>query len=99
MSNDALESALAALPTAGGTAWRVEDGKLALDLAFASFTEAFAFMTAVALQAQAQDHHPDWSNVYNRVSIRLWSHDLQQITQRDLSLAAFIADTAARWLR
>ncbi len=61
---------------------------------FADFNEAFGFMTRVALAADKADHHPEWSNVYNRVEILLTTHDAGGLTARDLDLAAFI-DRAA----
>ena len=75
--------------------WRREgDTALLRDLVFADFKAAFAFMTEVAAVADRMDHHPEWSNVYNRVSIRLTTHDAQGLTQRDVALAHSI-DTAA----
>lgn len=75
--------------------WR-RDGEVALlrDLSFADFKAAFAFMTDVAAVADRMDHHPEWSNVYNRVSIRLTTHDAKGLTSRDVALAQAI-DTAA----
>lgn len=69
--------------------WQVSaDGKaLQRDFKFRNFSEAWAFMNRVALLAEAQDHHPEWSNVYNRVSIRLTTHDCQGLSARDLRLA------------
>jgi 4a-hydroxytetrahydrobiopterin dehydratase len=61
---------------------------------FADFSEAFAFMTRVALAAEKADHHPDWSNVWNRVDIALTTHDAGGITERDIGLAHLI-DTLA----
>lgn len=57
---------------------------------FGDFSEAFAFMTRVAMLADAQDHHPEWSNVYNRVTIALTTHDADGLSQRDLTLARAI---------
>jgi 4a-hydroxytetrahydrobiopterin dehydratase len=54
---------------------------------FASFVEAFGFMTRVALLAEKADHHPEWSNVYNRVHILLTTHDAGGLSQRDVDLA------------
>lgn len=72
-----------------------KDGlSMARSLKFPDFSEAFAFMTRVALAAERMDHHPDWSNVYNRVEIRLTTHDAGGLTTRDFRLAAFI-DAAA----
>lgn len=67
--------------------WAVVGGRLHRDLAFADFAEAFAFMTRVAEVAEEMDHHPDWSNSWNRVTIELWSHDEGAITVRDVALA------------
>lgn len=70
--------------------WEVVDGKLHRELAFVDFSEAFAFMTRVALAAERADHHPDWSNSWNRVVIDLVSHDAGRITSRDVALAEAI---------
>jgi len=62
---------------------------------FADFNEAFGFMTRVAIKAQEMDHHPEWTNVYNRVEITLTSHDANDLTDRDAKLAKFIDSIAA----
>lgn len=67
--------------------WRLQDGKLRREFRFRDFSEAFAFMTRVAMLAESRNHHPDWSNVYDRVTIELWSHDAGGITERDVALA------------
>lgn len=72
--------------------WQVKDqtgdsSSLACSCAFRDFRQAFAFMTEVALLAEKADHHPEWSNVYNKVNIALTTHDAGGITERDLSLA------------
>lgn len=73
--------------------WRETDGRLEQDFEFGDFSEAFAFMTRVALLAETHSHHPEWSNVYNRVSIALTTHDAGNIvTQGDRRLAADIDD-------
>jgi len=69
------------------TGWAVVDGKLHRELTFADFSEAFAFMTRVALAAERADHHPDWSNAWNKVVIDLVSHDAGAVTERDVRLA------------
>lgn len=76
--------------------WTLEAGGKAITRAFvfADFGAAFAFMTRVALAAERADHHPEWSNVYNRVNVRLTTHDADGLTDRDFALAA-IADAAA----
>ena len=67
--------------------WRHEDNALRREFSFTNFKEAFAFMTSIAEMAEAADHHPDWSNSYNTVTIALTSHDKGCVTQRDSSLA------------
>lgn len=70
--------------------WTEVDGKLHRELEFADFSEAFAFMARVALAAEKADHHPDWSNSWNRVTIDLVSHDAGGLTDRDVALAETI---------
>jgi 4a-hydroxytetrahydrobiopterin dehydratase len=67
--------------------WSLHDGKLQRQFVFRNFVDAFGFMSQVALLAEAMDHHPEWSNVYNRVKIELTTHDAGGITQRDFTLA------------
>lgn len=74
--------------------WVVEDGLLRRSFEFDDFVAAFGFMTRVALVAETMGHHPDWTNVYNRVAIALHTHDVGGLTQRDFELAARIGDLA-----
>lgn len=76
--------------------WKMVEGRDAITrtLKFADFSEAFGFMTRVALAAEKLDHHPEWSNVWNRVEITLSTHDAGGLTDRDLKLAKII-DTLA----
>jgi 4a-hydroxytetrahydrobiopterin dehydratase len=76
--------------------WRVVDGRDAIAKAFKfkDFNEAFGFMTRVALMAEKMDHHPEWSNVYNKVDITLSTHDAGGLTERDIRLAKFIDQVA-----
>jgi 4a-hydroxytetrahydrobiopterin dehydratase len=67
--------------------WTVKDGKLHRQFKFPSFVEAFGFMSSLALVAEAMGHHPEWFNVYSRVTIDLTTHDAGGITQKDLELA------------
>ena len=67
--------------------WAVADGRLQREFRFSDFVDAFAFMTRVALIAEAMGHHPDWSNVYNRVMITLTTHDAGGLTDLDVQLA------------
>ena len=79
------------------TGWSVSgDARPAIErtLTFADFNTAFAFMTRVALKAETMDHHPEWSNVYNRVSVLLTTHDAGGVTDLDITMARFIDDAA-----
>ena len=64
-------------------------------LKFADFNAAFGFMTRVALMADKMDHHPEWSNVYDRVEVLLTTHDADGVTDKDVALARFIDAAAA----
>jgi 4a-hydroxytetrahydrobiopterin dehydratase len=71
--------------------WEEKDNKLYRKFQFENFNEAFAFMTRVALEAEKMDHHPLWTNVYNRLEIWLSTHDAGDIvTEKDWKLAAKI---------
>lgn len=68
--------------------WKEENNSLQREFKFADFSEAFAFMCRVALQAEKMNHHPEWTNVYNKVSIRLLTHDAgNTVTEKDWKLA------------
>lgn len=69
--------------------WRLADDAsgISRSLKFRDFVEAFGFMSRVALLAERADHHPEWSNVYNRVDIRLSTHDANGLSARDIALA------------
>ena len=78
-----IEEALRALPD-----WKLEREALAKEFKFGSFREALSFMVRVGFEAEAMNHHPDWTNVYNRVAIRLNTHDAGgKITAKDVNLA------------
>ena len=68
---------------------------IARSLRFPDFNAAFGFMTRVALLADKVDHHPEWSNVYNRVEVLLTTHDAGGVTDRDVNMAGFIDEAAA----
>ena len=71
--------------------WQETDNKLVRQFTFADFSEAFAFMTRVALLAEKMDHHPFWTNVYNKVTIELNTHDAGDVvTDKDRKLAKAI---------
>lgn len=92
LSPEARRVALAALPD-----WRAVDGRDAITrtFTFADFNAAFGFMTRVALVAEKQDHHPEWSNVYRTVVVTLSTHDAGGLTERDVALARAIDRIAA----
>lgn len=80
-----IESLAADLP-----GWSLVDGKLHRELSFADFSEAFGFMARVALAAEALGHHPEWSNVWNRVTLDLTTHDTGGLSNLDKELATRI---------
>ena len=92
LNRNERQAALAALPE-----WRLATDGLAIarSLRFADFSAAFGFMTRVALAAEQADHHPEWSNVWSRVDIRLTTHDAGGLTTRDVALAERIDRIAA----
>src|SRR3954464_15801628 len=77
---------------AGLAGWAFDAGRngIAKSFAFADFGEAFAFMTRVALEAEKADHHPEWSNVWNKVDILLSTHSAGGVTAKDVALAGKI---------
>ena len=86
LTDGQIQYALQELP-----GWSVVNGKLHREFKFRGFTEAFGFMTMVAVEAHAMDHHPEWSNVYDRVTIDLVTHAAgNTITERDVALAKII---------
>ncbi|MDM7945342.1 MAG: 4a-hydroxytetrahydrobiopterin dehydratase [Oceanibaculum nanhaiense] len=87
LTDTEIDAALAEL-----TGWRRVEGRpaIARSFKFTDFNQAFGFMTRVALMAEKLDHHPEWSNVYNRVEIVLTTHDAGGVSERDLKLARFI---------
>ena len=78
-----INEALRALP-----GWKFDRDALAKEFKFGSFKEALSFMVRVGFEAEAMDHHPDWTNVYNRVAVRLNTHDAGgKVTAKDAALA------------
>ena len=82
LTDSEIEDALAGLD-----GWTLENGKLNRDFKFANFIEAFGFMTSVAIEAEKMNHHPEWCNVYSKVSVRLVTHSAGGITSLDVELA------------
>ena len=91
LTDDAIASALTELP-----AWRRDGDHLKAEFRFADFVTAFGFMTAIAERAEELNHHPEWSNVYNRVEIGLTTHDAGGITSLDVELATSMSNEASR---
>ncbi|MGI4876510.1 MAG: 4a-hydroxytetrahydrobiopterin dehydratase [Janthinobacterium lividum] len=85
LSDAEITTALEALP-----GWTRDGDHIVRKYRFADFVSAFAFMTRVALLAERADHHPEWSNVYDRVEVRLSTHDAGGLTVRDIALATAI---------
>ena len=85
LSPEAIEALSQTLPE-----WRVVNGELERRWSFIDFVSAWGFMSQVALVAQAMDHHPNWSNVYGSVTIRLSTHDLGGLSDLDVTLAQTI---------
>lgn len=82
LSDSEIEAVLADLP-----GWSRNSDGIERRYVFKDFVEAFAFMTRVALLAERADHHPEWSNVWNRVDVRLTTHDAGGLTAKDVALA------------
>ncbi|MCC5871191.1 MAG: 4a-hydroxytetrahydrobiopterin dehydratase [Gammaproteobacteria bacterium] len=92
MTEDALEPREIDQLSEQLPAWKLDDDRSGIrrEITFDDFNAAFGFMTRVALKADAMNHHPEWFNVYNKVQIRLSSHDAGGLSQRDVILARFI---------
>jgi 4a-hydroxytetrahydrobiopterin dehydratase len=89
LSDAECRAALAALP-----GWELREGRLCRAFRFPGFVEAFGFMAQVALLAERMNHHPDWSNAYDRVDIALTTHDLGGLSTWDVELAGRISRLA-----
>jgi 4a-hydroxytetrahydrobiopterin dehydratase len=76
--------------------WSVSGGKLRREYKFRDFAEAWGFMTHAALEIHAMDHHPEWSNVYNKVTVELVTHSAGGITPMDVELAGKLEEIAGR---
>jgi len=89
LSDESIAEALAELAD-----WQRDGDHIKAEFVFPNFVAAFAFMTQAAEDAERLNHHPEWSNVYNRVSVALTTHDQGGITALDLELAAAMSDGA-----
>lgn len=96
LTGDARAAALAALP---GWSEVEERDAITKTYRFADFSEAFAFMTRVAMVAESMNHHPEWFNVYNRVAVALATHEAKGVTERDVRLAQEMDRIAASMAR
>ncbi len=85
LPNDELEARVKGLK-----GWSLQKGKLHKEYTFASFVHAFSFMAGAALLAESMNHHPEWSNVYNKVTIDLVTHDLGGISALDIEFARLL---------
>ena len=90
MARQKLDAQAVADTLKGLDGWELEQGGAAIrrEFTFKNFNEAFGFMTRAALAAEKMDHHPEWSNVYKKVEVRLSTHDAGGLTQLDFDLAA-----------
>jgi 4a-hydroxytetrahydrobiopterin dehydratase len=94
LNQDDIQQALTDLP-----GWSVKEGKLHKQYKFNSFAQALGWMVTVGIQADKMDHHPEWSNVYNRVEVSLVTHDMDNsISSWDVELARFMEKTAVPFL-
>jgi len=93
LTETAVRSALTGLP-----GWALEGGKLHREYRFADFAQAFGFMAGAALRAEAMGHHPEWFNVYDRVTVDLTTHDAGGITAKDVRLALEFEELAKKLL-
>lgn len=91
LNDHEIQTALASLP-----GWSLAGGKLRREYRFPDFTHAFAFMAAAATVIEKLNHHPEWSNVYNRVSIGLTTHDAGGVTAKDIELARALEPLASK---
>lgn len=85
LTQDSLEKALKDLPN-----WEVVDDGIETTLEFNNFKDCFTLMTRIAFEVESQNHHPEWLNVYNKLAIRLTTHDASGITEKDIKLAKTI---------
>jgi 4a-hydroxytetrahydrobiopterin dehydratase len=91
LSDEEVRQAIQNLP-----GWQLINGKLHREYKFADFTHAFGFMTMAAIGIEKLNHHPEWFNVYNRVTVDLTTHDSGGITKNDLDLASLLEGIATK---
>ncbi len=89
LSSEQISQELKNLP-----GWSVKDEKLHKDFEFGDFNEAFGFMTRAAMHIEKMNHHPEWFNVYNKLTVDLTTHDAGGITENDINLAKILNSLA-----
>ena len=85
LSESSIEEKLKNLP-----GWSVKNDKLYKEFQFNDFNQAFGFMTRAAMEIEKMNHHPEWFNVYNRITVELTTHDAGGITNNDVNLARIL---------
>jgi len=91
LSDAEIKAALGQIPS-----WQVANGKLHREYKFPDFIHAFGFMATAAIAIEKMNHHPEWFNVYNRVTVDLTTHDAQGITSKDIELAKLLEEIASK---
>ncbi|VVS93434.1 4a-hydroxytetrahydrobiopterin dehydratase [Desulfoluna spongiiphila] len=90
LSQEEISMRLEELNDACEAPWYLEGDTLKKQFAFKNFNAAFGFMARVAIKAEKEDHHPEWSNVYGRVDVTLTTFDAEGLTEKDFAMAAFM---------
>ncbi|UBZ13242.1 4a-hydroxytetrahydrobiopterin dehydratase [Flagellimonas marinaquae] len=90
MNTNEIEAALKNL-----TGWELKNDMIEKSFTFKDFKEAFSMMTRIAFECEKQQHHPNWENVYNNLTVKLSTHDANGVTQKDIDLAKTIEDIVA----
>ena len=85
LSEEDINEKLQGLP-----GWSISNGKLHKEFTFETFNQAFGFMTRAAMEIEKMNHHPEWLNIYNRLTVELTTHDAGGITQNDINLARIL---------
>ncbi len=91
LSDEQIQTALQDLE-----GWSVVDGKLHKEFQFSDFNEAFGFMARASMHIEKMNHHPEWFNVYNKVEVTLTTHDVDGVSEKDVELARFMDELAAK---
>lgn len=95
LSTDQLHEAIKNL---GGWTFFEKEQALIKSYQFDNFVQAFSFMTQIALYAEKENHHPEWTNIYNKVHVKLSTHDCKGVSAKDIALALYMDETAFRFL-